>query len=186
MLMLPGDDAESEGQLEHSAPPGVSLKVPTGHASQAPPSSPVYPALHEHDWMSTLAIGESDPAGHFEQAALPMISLKVPCGQALHGPPKAPVYPSLHCPFSPGSLTPATQSATRALATREIALLGQSEHSELPLASLNFPEEHATQSAPEKPALQRHADEPLLAIGEYELSGHLLQAELPAEFLKDP
>jgi len=108
--------AASDGEYlpaSHSAQaaePGELLYLPAPHASHAPPSGPVYPALH---WHLALPAALPEKAGHAVHPVEPGDALYVPSQQpvhslepgeslylpaphATHAPPSGPEYPALH------------------------------------------------------------------------------------------
>ena len=58
-------------QLTHALDPVTVLYCPAGHAVQAPPFGPVYPASHTQLLSNPLAAGAREFAGHRLQFALP-------------------------------------------------------------------------------------------------------------------
>ena len=78
--------------MQASRPP-TGLWVPTMHAVHAPPSSPVYPALHLQSVTLLLAASEKECAGHGMQSdalSLPSESTNVPASQGAHRQPTPP------------------------------------------------------------------------------------------------
>ena len=76
--VLAAGESEFAAQSVQASPPAASLYLPATHASHAPPSGPVYPALHMQAVEAVLAAGESDSEGHSVQDLGPGRSLYVP------------------------------------------------------------------------------------------------------------
>jgi hypothetical protein len=98
--------------VQASRPP-TGLWVPTMHAVHAPPSSPVYPALHLQSVTLLLAASEKECAGHGMQSdalSLPSESTNVPASPGAHRQPIPPHSASvLSCRTPRMPRTPAPQ-----------------------------------------------------------------------------
>jgi hypothetical protein len=145
--------AASDGEYlpaSHSAQaaePGELLYLPAPHASHAPPSGPVYPALH---WHLALPAALPEKAGHAVHPVEPGDALYVPSQQpvhslepgeslylpaphATHAPPSGPEYPALHEHRLAASL-PAGESANAGHA-RQAVLPGEEAYEPAPQSS---------------------------------------------------
>ena len=84
-------------QAPHGALPMLVLNLPTAQAVHAPPSDPVYPALHRHAASAALAATAAAFAGHAVHCALPCVFLYVSTAHPAQGPvPASPLNPGSH------------------------------------------------------------------------------------------
>jgi hypothetical protein len=85
------------GQATHTLAPVTFLCVPPTHATQGPPSAPVYPVLHVQLRSSALPVRSVCMfAGQVVHACGPSQFLYVLLAHSAHGPPSGPVNPSTH------------------------------------------------------------------------------------------
>ena len=81
-------------QSLHADDPNPVLCLPGVHATQGPPSEPVYPALQRQSVSSSLPVCESVFGGQLEQDSDPGLVLNCPSSHDSHGPPSGPVDPA--------------------------------------------------------------------------------------------
>jgi hypothetical protein len=121
---------EFAGQEGHRLLPVTSLYVPPTHATQAPPSGPVYPVLQVQ----------------FRSSALPMRAVFVYAGHAVHGcdPSQSLYVPTVHCEHGPpsGPVNPGTHEHT-VLADSEDWLCAHGVQASTPASGLNLPAAHS-------------------------------------------
>lgn len=144
-------------QSMHIDDPGVSLYVPTRHASQDPPLEPVYPALHKHAVCTLLADGDCEfggqlphvwaeiapvvleylPVEHSLHNCDPLCGLYVPGIHKTHVSPSSPVDPALQvqlCMYvaDTGELEPGGQSSQAGVMSFDHVPDGHGSHDSIP------------------------------------------------------
>jgi len=128
------------------------LYLPATHATQGPPSGPVYPTLHGQRLVPGTESEFGGQRGHtdaFRQF------LNLPASHATHGPTSGPVYPGLQ-----------EQALTFVLPNDEFAFAVQLVHAALPFVDLYVPDGHilhypfdAPVSGPVYPVLHEHPND---------------------------
>ena len=91
MASLPAGASELAEHDTHSELPVTSLYSPRAQGLHAPPSGPVYPAMHVQSVSWMLARGDEEFVGHCVQAWGPEAGLNEPIAHALHVAPSGPV-----------------------------------------------------------------------------------------------
>ena len=99
--LLPGGESDPVGHVTHPPSPLPSLYLPAAHASHAPPSGPVKPAMHLHSVTLALPSPETEFDGHAAHA-LPSSIEYVLIGQVVHtldelAPTTDENLPPAHC-----------------------------------------------------------------------------------------
>jgi hypothetical protein len=95
--VAPGIAYVSTEQSLHVALPDTVLYVPAAHAAHAPPSGPVYPALHVQALIAALCPRVFVFTGHCTHAVAPGTSTYLPSAHVVHTvAPVAEIFPAIH------------------------------------------------------------------------------------------